>query len=108
MIIVMKKGASKKEIDHACAEVKKLGFHPHLIHGEERYVIACVGHEKKKKDLYSLQGLDGVDSLVPISKPFKLASRETRPTPSIIKIEGGVEIGGPKLCVMAGPCSVES
>ncbi len=107
MIIIMKIGSSKKEIDHVSEEVKRLGFRPHLIHGEERTVIACIGHEKKKKDLFALQSAEGVEGVVPISKPYKLASRETKKATSIIKIDGGVEIGGPRLCVMAGPCSVE-
>src|SRR5579885_1020066 len=108
MIIVMKVGASKKEVDHVCEEVKRLGFRPHLIHGEERNVIACIGHEKKKKDLFALQSAEGVESVVPISKPYKLASRETHKETSVIKIDGGAEIGGQRLCIMAGPCSVES
>lgn len=112
MIIVMKIGASKREVDHATEEVKRLGFRPHLIHGEERVVIACIGHEKKKKDLFALQSAEGVESVVPISKPYKLASRETKKETSVIKLGTdlsiGAEIGGPRLCVMAGPCSVES
>ena len=51
----MKVGASKKEVDHVTEEVKRLGFRPHLIHGKDRTVIACIGHEKKKKDLSSMQ-----------------------------------------------------
>ncbi|HEX5036595.1 MAG TPA: 3-deoxy-7-phosphoheptulonate synthase [bacterium] len=108
MIIVMKIGASKKDIDHVSEEIKRLGFRPHLIHGEERTVIACIGHEKKKKDLFSLQSSEGVEAVVPISKPYKLASRETKKATSVFKIDGGVEIGGNRICVMAGPCSVES
>jgi 3-deoxy-7-phosphoheptulonate synthase len=104
----MKIDASKKEVDHATEEVKRLGFRPHLIHGEERVVIACIGHEKKKKDLFALQSAEGVEAVVPISKPYKLASRETKKETSVIRIDGGAEIGGTKLCVMAGPCSVES
>lgn len=107
MILVMKIDATKKDIDQVCAGIKKIGFHPHLIHGEDRTVIACIGHEKKKSDLYDLQSLEGVESIVPISKPYKLASRESRKTKTVIQVEG-VEIGGTKLCVMAGPCSVES
>ena len=104
----MKVGASKKEVDHVTEEVKRLGFRPHLIHGKDRTVIACIGHEKKKKDLFSMQSAEGVESVVPISKPYKLASRETSVSPTVITVEGGVEIGGPKLCIMAGPCSVEN
>lgn len=103
----MKIGATKGDVDHVCEEVKRLGFRPHLIHGEERFVVACIGHEKKKKDLFDLQSLEGVESLVPISKPYKLASRETRKTTTVIPVDGGVSIGGERLCIMAGPCSVE-
>src|SRR3989338_10957210 len=104
----MKVGASKKEVDHVTEEVKRLGFRPNLIHGKDRTVIACIGHEKKKKALFSMQSAEGVESVVPISKPYKLASRETSVSPTVITVEGGVEIGGPKLCIMAGPCSVEN
>lgn len=108
MIIVMKIDASEKQVDHVSEEVKRLGFRPHLIQGEERTVIACIGHEKKKKDLFALQSAEGVESVVPISKPYKLASRETKKATSVIPLGGNVDIGGPKICVMAGPCSVES
>lgn len=108
MIIIMRVGASKKQVEEVCEGVQKLGFRPHVIHGEERDVIACIGHEKKKKDLFDLKGHQAVESVVPISKPYKLASRETHKTPTLIKVAGGVQIGGAKLCVMAGPCSVES
>ncbi len=108
MIIIMKVGSPKRQVDLVCDEVKKLGFRAHLIEGEERCVIACIGHEKKKKDLFDLQSFEGVESVVPVSKPYKLASRETHKTTSVIKIGDHVTIGGEKLCVMAGPCAVES
>lgn len=107
MIVVLKIGATEKQIEVACSEIKRIGFKPHIIKGEERTVIACIGHEKKKKDLYDIQSLEGVETLVPISKPYKLASREARPAQSVIHLEGGGEIGGQRLCVMAGPCAVE-
>ncbi|MBI2066771.1 MAG: 3-deoxy-7-phosphoheptulonate synthase [Deltaproteobacteria bacterium] len=108
MIVVMKVGAAKRQVDAVTQGVTKLGFKPHVIHGEDRIVIACIGHEKKKSDLYDLQSLDGVDSVVPISKPYKLASRETRKEPSVIKVTDTISVGGKQICVMAGPCSVES
>lgn len=108
MIVVMSTGASPAEIDAVIQEVERLGFKPHRIVGEDRQVIACIGHEKKKIDLLDLQTFAGVDSVVPISKPYKLASAETKPTKSIIDVDGGVQIGGERLCVMAGPCSVEN
>ncbi len=108
MIVILKIGTPEPQVKTVCDEIERLGFRPHVIVGEERTVIACIGHEKKKKDLYDLQSLDGVESLVPISKPYKLASKETKKGASVVKVEGGVEIGGKSLCVMAGPCSVES
>ncbi len=107
MIIVMKRGASQTELDEAIARVEELGFQPHVIRGVERTVIACVGDERGKTRLQSLDVLEGVESVVPILQPFKLASRETRPAKSRFKV-GDVEIGGDRLVVMAGPCSVES
>lgn len=107
MIVVMKVGAGKKQVEAVIQGVKNLGFRPHQIVGEDRVVVACIGHEKKKTDLYDLQSFDGVESILPISKPFKLASRETRKSATVIKIAEKVEIGGKRLCVMAGPCSVE-
>ncbi|MBI2082394.1 MAG: 3-deoxy-7-phosphoheptulonate synthase [Deltaproteobacteria bacterium] len=108
MIVVMKVGASKKQIDTVIQGVKKLGFKSHPIHGEDRFVIACIGHEKKKQDLYDLQSLEGVEAIVPISKPYKLASLETHKKPTVIAVGDSVKIGGTELCIMAGPCSVES
>ncbi|MBI4373383.1 MAG: 3-deoxy-7-phosphoheptulonate synthase [Deltaproteobacteria bacterium] len=108
MIVVMKTGATKRQVDAVIQGVKKLGFKPHPIHGEDRFVVACIGHEKKKQDLYDLQSLEAVEAIVPISKPYKLASLETHKKPTVISVGDSVKIGGAALCVMAGPCSVES
>jgi len=107
MIVVMEIGAPLAAIKHVEAKVRELGFKPHLIEGEERFVIACVG-AGEKSNLEALSGLESVEAVVPISKPYKLASREVKKEKTIIPIAGGkVKIGGPKLVVMAGPCSVE-
>jgi len=115
MIIVMKAGASRQQIEHIFDKVKELGFKVHPIYGELRTVIACVGDERGKSRLQALDSLDGVESVVPILKPFKLASSEwhgSRTTISIPAPGGGssapVVIGGDHFVVMAGPCSVES
>ena len=76
MIIVMKAGASQQQVEHVFKRVRGLGFQVHPIYGELRTVIACVGDERGKSRLQSLDSLDGVESVVPILKPFKLASRE--------------------------------
>lgn len=108
MIIVMKKGADKEQLAEVKKQIRELGYKPHVIHGETRNVIGAVGDERGKSVLQSLESLPGVESVVPILKPYKLASREVKPEPSTVDLGGGVMIGNGKLVVMAGPCSVES
>jgi 3-deoxy-7-phosphoheptulonate synthase len=108
MILVMKAGASDREIANAITEIERLGYKPHPIYGVERTVIGAIGDERGKARLQALDSLPGVEAVVPILKPFKLASREVRREDSLIDLGGGVEVGGAKLVVMAGPCSVES
>lgn len=103
----MKIGAGKESLDAVVKKVEELGFKPHIIHGEERNVVAAVGHDKKKTDLLDLQSFEGVEAVVPISKPYKLASSEIKKEKTVIKV-GEARIGGKGICVMAGPCSVES
>lgn len=106
MIIVLKPGTKKEEYNHVIERVVEYGFKPHPIVGEERTVIACVGDERDKAQLQQLESLDYVESVVPILKPFKLASKETKPR-SVVKV-GSVEIGNSQFVVIAGPCSVET
>ena len=108
MIIVMKAGAGKKERDEVVKRIKELGYKPHVIHGTTRDVIGAVGDERGKLVLQSIESMHGVESVLPILKPYKLASKELRIEPSVIQITDSVAIGGKKLIVMAGPCSVES
>jgi 3-deoxy-7-phosphoheptulonate synthase len=108
MIIVMKSGAAKKERDDVLKEIRKLGYKPHIIHGATRDVIGAVGDERGKLVLQSLESMHGVENVLPILQPYKLASSEVKREPSLVRIAEGVEIGGDKLIVMAGPCSVES
>ena len=115
MIIVMKAGASQQQIERVFEKVQELGFRVHPIYGELRTVIACVGDERGKFRLQALETLDGVENVVPILKPFKLASREwnksrtsiTIPVPNESNLPP-VVIGNDTIVVMAGPCSVES
>jgi 3-deoxy-7-phosphoheptulonate synthase len=106
MIVVLKPGTSKEQFDHIIERVKEFGFKPHPIVGEERTVVACVGDERGKAQLQALESLDYVENVLPILKPFKLASKETKPR-SVIKV-GNVEFGNSQFVVIAGPCSVES
>ncbi|MHB1048711.1 MAG: 3-deoxy-7-phosphoheptulonate synthase [Bacteroidota bacterium] len=107
MIIVLKPGTKKEEYEHVIDRVKEFGFKPHPIVGEERTVIACVGDERGKAQLQQMESLDYVESVMPILKPFKLASNETKKKRTTIKI-GSVEFGNSQFIVIAGPCSVES
>ena len=108
MVIVMSQGAGKEELAEVKKRIRTLGYRPHVIHGETRNVIGAVGDERGKSVLQSLESLPGVESVVPILKPYKLASREVKAEPSLVEVASGVCLGGRELVVMAGPCSVES
>ena len=107
MIIVMKPGATKAEFNHVVEKIKEYGFQAHPIVGTERTVIGCVGDERSKTQLQSLEVAPGVESVMPILKPFKLASKEMRKEKTVVKV-GKYSIGGSQFVVMAGPCSVET
>ncbi|PIP72786.1 MAG: 3-deoxy-7-phosphoheptulonate synthase [Nitrospinae bacterium CG22_combo_CG10-13_8_21_14_all_47_10] len=107
MIIVMAPDATPEQIEKVEDLIRELGYTPHEIAGVERKVIGAVGDERGKDRLQSIETMGGVESVFPILKPYKLASREVKPTPSVIRA-GGVDIGGPAIAIIAGPCSVES
>ena len=107
MIIVLKAGTSEAEIEEVARRVRALGYTPHLIRGELRTVIGAVGDERGREDLLSLQNLECVEAVQRVLQPFKLASRETKPEPTVVRVDG-VAVGGRQVVVMAGPCSVES
>jgi 3-deoxy-7-phosphoheptulonate synthase len=107
MIIVMQAGASEEQLQELLRRVKEFGYHPHLIRGTQRNVVGAVGDERGKAKLQSLEALAGVESVVPILQPFKLAGRELRTQKTVVKV-GDVEIGAERLALMAGPCAVES
>ncbi|MBI3935029.1 MAG: 3-deoxy-7-phosphoheptulonate synthase [Acidobacteria bacterium] len=108
MIISMKLGATKQEIDHVCERLQDFGYKAHVIHGVERVVIGAVGSGANKAQVMeSIEAAPGVDSVVAVSQPFKFVSREARPEKTVIKVNGH-GIGGNEFIVFAGPCSVES
>jgi 3-deoxy-7-phosphoheptulonate synthase len=106
MIVVMKTGATEEQVVGVQKTIRELGFKDHRIHGEERNVVAVLGHVYPEL-VDELGVLDGVDTVVRISKPFKLASREVNPYDTVVRV-GSVEIGGGELVVMGGPCSVDT
>lgn len=106
MIVVMEKGASQEQVDHMVERVEGLGLKAHVIVGTERTVIAAIG-EKREQTKESLESGSGVAEVVPILAPYKVASREVKPEPTLVTA-GSLAVGAGRLGIIAGPCSVES
>ena len=107
MILVLRKNISEKEFDAIIHRIEELKLKPHISRGEERTIVGIVG-DSRTKELERWEELPGVEEVIRILKPFKLASREFQKENSKIKIKDDVTIGGNEVVVMAGPCSVES
>jgi 3-deoxy-7-phosphoheptulonate synthase len=107
MIISMRRGATREEIDHVCERIREFGYKVHSIVGEERVVIGAVGIGDVTPCLESLEAIPAVETAVRISAPYKFVSREFKKDHSVIRVNG-LEIGGDEFIVMAGPCSVEN
>ena len=108
MIIVTRPGISEPELDHIRERVESVGMRTHISRGERRVVIGCIGDEELLREV-SLLSLPGVESVTPVLKPYKLASREFAADRTEIRLGDAVDtrIGGVELAVIAGPCSVE-
>jgi 3-deoxy-7-phosphoheptulonate synthase len=106
MLILMKLDAARQDIERVCEKIRQLGWTPHEIPGVQRVAIGITGN-KGKVDPELFLNMHGVVDAIPVSKPFKLVSRDVKPENSVIKI-GDAEIGGKELAIIAGPCSVES
>ena len=106
MIVVMKKGATPKDVEHMVNRIQDLGLKPHVLVGTERTVIAVIGDDRKTHK-ESLESGPGVAEVVPILAPYKVASREAKPEPTVITV-GSLTLGNGRIGVIAGPCSVES
>ena len=106
MIIVLKPGTPDNEVSHVVEKVTKAGLTPHISKGVERTLIMVIGDDRVLAEL-PIESMPGVEKVMSVLQPFKLVSKEFRKEPTIIKVRD-VEIGGKKLVVMAGPCSVES
>lgn len=107
MIIVLKPNATQEQIEHLMEKIEKLGLKPWLSEGKETSIIGVIGEEDIIR-VMPLEAMPGVDKVVPILKPYKLASSDYKTERSVIDLGGGVTIGGKKIIVMAGPCSVEN
>lgn len=107
MIVEMRKGSSQKEIDEVIQRAKSFDMSVQLNLGTDKTVIAILGANTGKLPTETFAVLPGVESVSRIMKPYKLASREFHPEDTLVSV-GGVEIGGNRFIVMAGPCAVES
>jgi 3-deoxy-7-phosphoheptulonate synthase len=106
MIIVLKPGSTPAEIDHVIERIQQLGLKPHVSTGEHRTIIGVIGDESKMQ-AQPLQAIPGVEQVLPIMKPFKLASREFVKKDTVVPV-GKVKVGGGALAMIAGPCAIES
>jgi len=111
MIVVMKPGSTQKQIDHVCQLVREMGLKDNVIQGTERTVVAVIGDDRNK-DRVAFESVDGVEKVVPILAPYKIASKEVKKERSVVPFFVGKPtsptVGGKKVAVIAGPCSVES
>ena len=107
MIIVIKKDTTQEMIDHVVERIKTAGLAVHISKGKERTIIGAIGDESVLVSM-ALEAMPGVESVMPIMKPYKLVSREFRKESSVIDLGGGVRIGDTEIQVIAGPCSVEN
>jgi len=107
MIIIMQAGATKTQVAAVVANVKSMGLDTHVIVGEERTVVAVVGNERGAVDRDTLGVMDGVERIMPVLAPYKMASREVHPSNTLIPINGS-QIGDKQIVLIAGAREVDS
>jgi 3-deoxy-7-phosphoheptulonate synthase len=106
MIIVLRPDATEEQQDHIIKKLKGLGLQVHISKGTERTILGAIGDEAILQSV-PLEAIPGVEKVLPILKPFKLASRDFRTENTVIDV-GGTQIGGNRIVVMAGPCAIEN
>lgn len=106
MILVLRPDTTEEQLEHILAVIGERGFKAHISQGEHRTIIGVIGDETKP-EAETFAAMSGVEQVLRILKPFKLASREFRSADTIVEV-GSVKIGGGHLAMIAGPCAVES
>ena len=106
MVITLKPGTTDKGVQHVLDKIQGLGFTPHVSTGEERTIIGVIG-ENTIRTRHIFEAMFIVESVTPITKPFKLVSRDFKSEDTLVRVKN-VVLGGKKIVVMAGPCSVEN
>jgi len=107
MMIVMQEGASEEQIARVIEQIERAGAKAHPSRGEFVTVIGAIGDDRELVASLTLEGLPGVEKVLPILKPFKLVSREFRRDDAVVEV-GGRRIGGGSFGLIAGPCTVET
>ncbi|MEZ6068250.1 MAG: 3-deoxy-7-phosphoheptulonate synthase [Planctomycetaceae bacterium] len=106
MIIVLKPGCTEPQIDHIKEKLEEMGFRHELSRGVKRTLIGVIGEEDKLRNA-PLKAMPGVEEVMSVLKPFKLASREFQEHDSVLDLGHGVKVGGGHLILIAGPCAIE-
>ena len=107
MLIVMRHGATQQEIERVVAVIRDMGYEASPLPGAQRTAVGLVGNDGRV-DASRLEGLPGVQEVIQVTKPYKQVSREWKPDTTVVRLAGGVTVGGSDVAVIAGPCSVES
>ena len=107
MLIVMRHGATEEEVRRVVAVIEEMGYQSRPMPGAQRVAVGLVGNDGRV-DASRLEGLPGVQEVIHVSKPYKQVSREWKAEPTVVRLPGGITVGGTDVVAMAGPCSVEN
>ncbi|HEV8454967.1 MAG TPA: 3-deoxy-7-phosphoheptulonate synthase, partial [Gemmatimonadales bacterium] len=107
MLIVMRHGAPEEDVRRVVATIEEMGYQARPMPGKQRTTVGLVGNDGRV-DGSRLAALPGVQEIIHVTKPYKQVSREWKPDSTVIRLPGGLTVGGDEVVVMAGPCSVES
>jgi 3-deoxy-7-phosphoheptulonate synthase len=107
MLIVMRHGAPQEDVDRVVTVIEEMGYQARPMPGRQRTTVGLVGNDGRV-DGSRLAALPGVHEIIYVTKPYKQVSREWQAEPTIVRLPGGLTVGGDEIVVMAGPCSVES
>jgi len=107
VLIVMRHGATEQEIQRVVAVIREMGYQARPMPGAQRTAVGLVGNDGRV-DASRLEGLEGVQEVIHVSKPYKQVSREWKAENTVVRLPGGITFGGPDVVAIAGPCSVES
>jgi 3-deoxy-7-phosphoheptulonate synthase len=107
MLVVMRHGAPEEDIRRVVAAIEEMGYQARPMPGKQRTTVGLVGNDGRV-DGSRLAALPGVHEIIHVTKPYKQVSREWQPDATVVRLPGGLSVGGDEVLVMAGPCSVES